>query len=270
MDGSVPPVFRKLVRRPIEDVAAALGPIAQAKRPLAALMTMTISLVGCWFLYVPIHELMHAGGCLAAGGSVTELQIAPQYGGPWLARWIPFVVSGGNYAGRLSGFETHGHDLTYLATDFAPYLLTILLGVPMIRLCAHRWRPVLLGVSVVVAMAPIYGLFGDYYEMGSTITTGLLTALRGDETIYMRSLRSDDLFALIGHLIQAPDSLGLRGTGQLILAVFVVMISFVLGTVLALETYALGGAFATLCSGRRGDACPCPSVNDSEETSRPL
>jgi len=55
-----------------------------------------------WWIYVPIHELLHAAACLLAGGEVTRLEIAPQYGGALLARIFPFVVSGGEYAGRLS------------------------------------------------------------------------------------------------------------------------------------------------------------------------
>ena len=42
-----------------------------------------------------LHELLHAAACLAAGGEVTRLEIAPQYGGGLMARVFPFVVSGG-------------------------------------------------------------------------------------------------------------------------------------------------------------------------------
>src|SRR5258705_6478487 len=80
--------------------------------PLAAL-----GLALGWWVYVPLHELLHAAACLVFGGSVTRLEIDGMYGGGLLARMLPFVVSGSQYAGRLSGFDTHGSDAIYLATD---------------------------------------------------------------------------------------------------------------------------------------------------------
>jgi hypothetical protein len=43
---------------------------------------------------------------------VWRLEIDPLYGGALLARWLPFVEAGGEYAGRLSGFDTAGSDAT--------------------------------------------------------------------------------------------------------------------------------------------------------------
>src|SRR5689334_18269176 len=56
---------------PFRDYAAALD--APAARGLAQWMFVAAAFVAAWFVYVPIHELLHAFGCLAAGGSVTRL-----------------------------------------------------------------------------------------------------------------------------------------------------------------------------------------------------
>ncbi|MDP9122753.1 MAG: hypothetical protein M3O15_15515, partial [Acidobacteriota bacterium] len=90
-----------------------------------------LGLAAGWWTYVPLHELLHAAACRAAGGTVTRLEIDPLYGGALLARVLPFVAAGrsGPYAGRLSGFDTHGSDLTYLATDLGPFILALLPGV---------------------------------------------------------------------------------------------------------------------------------------------
>jgi hypothetical protein len=96
-----------------------------------------------------------------------------------LAKVFPWVVTESKYAGRLSGFDTKGSDLIYLATDFGPFALTVLLGVPLMKLCTRRGRPVLLPIAIVLGLAPFYNLTGDYYEMGSIITTRLATVAFG-------------------------------------------------------------------------------------------
>jgi hypothetical protein len=161
--------------------------LAGGALPLALLALTTLA---GWFLYVPVHELMHALGCVATGGSVTELQIQPLYGGALLERVFPFVVAGGDYAGRLTGFDTGGSDLVFLATDAAPYALTVMGGFSLLRAGNRRRSPWLLGAGVVLLAAPLISLPGDYYEMGSILVSRLTGA--GD------LLRSDDLFALVG------------------------------------------------------------------------
>ena len=42
-----------------------------------ALALVGIGLALGWWLYVPLHELLHAAACLAFGGEVTRLEIAP-------------------------------------------------------------------------------------------------------------------------------------------------------------------------------------------------
>ena len=116
----------RLLFRPALDLLR--GEARCVRRPLD-LLALALGLAAGWFVYVPVHELLHAAGCATTGGTVTRLEIAPLYGGALLARIFPFVVPGGDYAGRLSGFDTRGNDLVYLATDLAPFVLTLLPGV---------------------------------------------------------------------------------------------------------------------------------------------
>jgi hypothetical protein len=243
--------MRTLLRKPVDDVVACLGHLADTRRPFVAMCFMLVALIATWFLYVPVHELLHVLGCVATGGSVTRLEIAPQYGGALLAHWLPFVVSGGEYAGRLSGFDTRGSDLIYLATVFAPFLLSIVLGVPLLRACAAKWRPGRFGMGVVVGLAPFYNLIGDYYEMGSIITTRALTMLRGGGPVTLIGIRSDDLFKLVGQLCLRPAELGLHGPGAIVAAAVLVGVSLSVGVALALTTYALGDLVAGMAMGRR-------------------
>jgi hypothetical protein len=169
--------FRDLLRgldRLLQDGAAAFGWIA-------------LGLVAGWWLYVPLHELLHAAGCVLAGGTVSRLEIDPLYGGGLLARIFPFVHSGSDYAGRLSGFDTRGSDLVYLATDLAPFLLTLFPGVWALRRAARRGKPLLWGASLPFALAPFLSITGDAYEIGSLAAVHLPPA-RG-----LRQLVGDDV-----------------------------------------------------------------------------
>jgi hypothetical protein len=209
-------------------------------RGLAGWSYVIGAFVAAWFVYVPAHELLHAFGCLAAGGDVTRLEIAPEYGGALLARVFPFVVSGSEYAGRLTGFDTHGSDVTYLVTVFAPYLLTILVGVPLLQRSVQRGvrpalRPWLFGASMPVAFAPFISLTGDYYEAGSIIVSRIAHAV--DSSLTPARWRSDDLLVL-------AEKLSAGGAGALDWAL--VAASFALGVVLALLTYHGGAFFAGL------------------------
>ena len=85
---------RDVLRRPLDDLLACIDGIARGARPQRALAATALALVVSWLVYVPVHELLHVLGCVAAGGSVSELQIAPVYGGALWARIFPFVVSG--------------------------------------------------------------------------------------------------------------------------------------------------------------------------------
>jgi hypothetical protein len=228
-----------------------------------------LSLIVSWVVYVPIHELLHALGCVVTGGEVTRLEIRWYYGGSLLAKTFPWVVSESEYAGRLSGFRTFGSDLVYLATDFGPFVLSVILGVPLLKLCTRRHRPILFPIAVVLGLAPFYNLPGDYYEMASIITTRASTPLarmshpkvepeiavdlevpcpeiEGSPTAGFRCLRSDDIFRLIEQLCTQPSKLGLQGPGDIRLAVPIILVSLAFAILLAFATYALGHYFAKL------------------------
>jgi len=186
-----------------------------------------------WWIYVPLHELLHAFGCLAAGGEVTRLEIDVLYGGALLASWIPWVVAGGEYAGRLSGFSTGGSDLVYLITDLAPYLLTLWPGLWAMRLGVRKGWGLLYGAMLPWALASFMSLTGDAYEIGSI----LLTRIPPWSSELMRDvIRGDDLFLLPARLRDA----GLAGTGWLGVA-----LAAILGAIWALAWWYLASSIAT-------------------------
>ncbi len=202
-----------------------------------AIATLALGLAAGWWLYVPLHELAHAFGCLAAGGEVTRLEIAPEYGAAWLARWLPFIAVGSDYAGQLTGFDTGGHDGVYLATVLAPYLLTLFPGVPVLLLCARRTGLAAsagFGASLPWALAPLLSLSGDYYEAGSILASraGAVLTDRGEFAI--ATWRSDDLFRLVTELSGRGALDGVNSAG--------IAAGLALGTVLALATLWLGMA----------------------------
>lgn len=165
------------------------GSDACLTRGVSGLVRVAGGLVLGWWLYVPVHELLHAWGCLLSGGEVTELEIQAKYGGAILAKLIPYVVAGGSYAGRLSGFSTGGSDLVYLATVAAPFLLTLFPGVWLLRRSARGRAGFWFGFSLPLALAPFLSVIGDSYEFGSILVTqvrpwsesGMLAGLRGDD-----------------------------------------------------------------------------------------
>jgi hypothetical protein len=198
---------------------------------MSALARVMVGLLAGWWIYVPLHELLHAVGCVAAGGTVWRLEVSPLYGGAWLARLFPFVVAGGDYAGRLAGFDTGGSDLVYLATDFAPFALTLLPGVWWLRRSARRGRPLAFGGSLPFALAPLLSLPGDAYEIGSILVTRLPPWTGAASPL----LRGDDV-ARVGTAVFAQA--GARGVVGFAAAMLV-------GVGWAVATYALGGRVAT-------------------------
>ena len=134
---------------------------------LRSVLLVGAGLLAGWWTYVPAHELLHALGCWAAGGEVARLEIDPIYGARWLAQLFPFVAPGGEYAGRLSGFDTHGSDWVYWMTDLAPFALALFPGFWWLRRSARAGRAVAFGASLPMAYAPLLSLTGDAYEMGS-------------------------------------------------------------------------------------------------------
>lgn len=155
----------ELVAGPFRELLHGLD--AVLRKGLRSLLLVGAGLVVGWWIYVPAHELLHAFGCWAAGGVVSRLEIDPLYGASWLAKLFPFVVPGGAYAGRLSGFDTRGSDWIYLATDLAPFLLALFPGFWWLRRAARCARPVVFGAALPAALAPLLSLSGDAYEIAS-------------------------------------------------------------------------------------------------------
>lgn len=211
------------VARPLTDLLRGLENVLAGR--VGRLAAVFIGLMLGWWVYVPIHELLHVGGCLATGGEVSELEIAPEYGGALWAKVFPFVVSGGDYAGRLSGFDDQGSLLVHLATVIAPYLLTILPGVWLMRWAANSGRPLVFGLSLPLALAPFLGLAGDAYEVGSLLLAEF--PAWADERLV-----GDDIVRVI-RAAPSRDALG-------------VSLGAMLGCLWAWATWALGAAVARL------------------------
>lgn len=211
------------------------------------LLLAALGLLAGWWVYVPTHELLHAAACRALGGEVTRLEIDRLYGGALIARALPFVVPASEYAGRLSGFDTHGSDLVYLATDLGPFLLTLFPGVWALRRAAAARNAALFGAALPFALAPFLSLGGDAYEIGAILATRLppwtAPALRS-------LLRGDDLGKKLGELASVP---GAPWGGALL--------ALLLGTLWAFLTYGLGGAVALALGQQavRPTASPSPS-----------
>ncbi len=213
--------FRAFFTRPVSAVVTGLENCLDSG--VRGLLLIAAGLIAGWWLYVPVHELSHALACLATGGAVSRLEIDPLYGGALLERVFPFVAAGGDYAGRLSGFDTGGSDLVYLATDLGPFLWTLLPGVWALRVASRRRLPVAYGASLPFALAPFLSLTGDAYEIGSILTTWL------PPWSGLEMLRGDDVFRLAPQLAQLDSA----PWGGFVLA-------FMLGVIWALSTYACG------------------------------
>ena len=226
-----------LLRLPLDDYLAALEVLLRGSRAWLCGAVALIAAAVAWWIYLPAHELLHAFGCLAGGGTVTRLEIDAMYGAAWLQRIFPFITVGSRYAGQLTGFDTHGNDLTYLLTDALPYALTVLIGVPMLRAAARRppgpGQAALFGAALPVAFAPFISLAGDFYEMGSIVVSRVAAALGSG--LPLERWRSDDLMLLIDRVReQDPGALDVIG----------VTVSALLGIALAFLTYALGVAWS--------------------------
>ena len=231
----------RIVAQPLHDWLDALEACVRGGgRPAIAIIAA--SLLVTWWLYVPLHELGHAWGCVLTGGRVTRLEIAEIYGAAWLARVFPFVTVGSEYAGRLSGFDIRGSDLIYLATCALPFALTVFVGVPLLRAVprARGWRrPIMLGAAIPIAFAPFVSLPGDYYEMGSILVSRVVAFVV--PTFAVERWRSDDLVKLVGTL--APDARASDAVG--------VTASLLVGVALAFATYWAGVMVSVAVARRR-------------------
>lgn len=193
-----------------------------------------------WWGYVPVHEIFHAWGCLIGGGEVSQLDLSPVYGAVFLKNIFPFIHVGSEYAGRLTGFNTHNSDLIYLLTVFFPYIITILIGIPLL-MSVKTGRTSLniscikFGVALPIAYSPFISITGDYYEIGSIILTRLISFLL--PSFQVDRWRSDDLFKLVENLFFSNNSFK---SGDVI----GVVLSFLLGIILIFATYWTGRLWA--------------------------
>ncbi|GEM_PF-556012 len=296
--------MRNFFRQPFLDVLAALEQLAGAGAPppradagntetgaprtkpragdsrgARVLVVPFVTLVVTWFVYVPIHELLHVLGCVATGGTVTRLELSARYGANLLSKVFPFVVSGSDYAGQLKGFDTHGSDLCYLATDFLPFVLSILIGVPLVKLAGRGRRPIVFGMAIVLGLAPFYNLSGDYFEMASIITTRSMATVTGggtspgggsavgetvehamDKVHALEKLRSDDVFRLLSDFTNHPEKLGLETLRSKFVAVGLIAVSAALAVVLSFGTYWAGHVLCRLLQPRPRGAPPLPAA----------
>ena len=222
--------LRRLIEQPVTDTARGLDRCLDGGAK--GLAWIALGLAVGWWIYVPCHELLHAAGCVLAGGEVTRLEISGIHGGGLLQRLAPFVAVGEGHAGRLSGFDTRGSDLTYLATDLAPFVLTLIPGVFALRAAGAGARPFLFGLALPIGLAPFLSATGDAYEIGAILVTRLGPWSAGGMPML---LRGDDLFERAARV--SVDG-GLRAWSGLGLALG-------LGFAWAMATYLVGGAIAT-------------------------
>jgi hypothetical protein len=233
--------FSSLLTLPFYDFIAALETCIQKYSIVNLIVLILAFIVSCW-AYVPIHELGHALGCILGSGTVTRLEIAPMYGASLLKEIFPFVSVGSEYAGQLTGFDSHGSDLTYLLTIILPFVLTILVGVPLIKYAASLtshplFSCLILGLAIPIAYAPFISITGDYYEMGS-IMISRFKAL-WSPGVELERWRSDDLIKLVKELFFRANS---SGIGDMI----GVTTSFLLGLILSFITYWTGALWSRL------------------------
>jgi hypothetical protein len=164
-------------------------------RPGFRLALIAVFAVGTWWLYVPLHELAHAGACLSCGGEVRRMTLAPRYGGSIAARLFDWIDDETPYAGQLADFTTGGSDLCYLWLVLAPFAATPLAR-PLLRRAARRRGAAAFAVGMVLALMPVMNIPGDFYEAGSIV----VTRAAADALPDAGALRSDDLPALLGRL----------------------------------------------------------------------
>ncbi len=215
--------FLKIITAPGRSFLRLYETTLNRKPATPTLLWLALGMALGWWLYVPIHELLHAGGCYLGGGTVSELEIKTIYGGGFLKTIFPFVTSGGAYAGRLTGFDTKGSDLCYLLTVFLPFILTLPALMLMEKSCRLK-SAFFFGFLLPAFMAPVISLSGDFLELGGIF----LYQIWPDATPTTRLLISDDLFRLFGEISRNQN--GLQATSGNYIFVF---FSLLIGTFLA-------------------------------------
>ena len=204
---------------------------------------LVLVVAATWWVTVPVHELLHAAGCVLCGGSVETLNIQAVYGGGLLEKLFPFVRSGGDYAGQLVGFDTGGSDVCYFVTSVFPFVLTVFFGVPLLVLASRKGSTLLHGVGFVQAVLPVVALPGDFYELGSIVVTRLMGLSSGSAGA--RIVRGDDFFLVLDEYARAAPSAGLPSFPLPVLA------SAVLGVVFCFVVLDLSLLAAAVFRGRK-------------------
>ena len=235
-------IISAIMLQPARDYFFALDSCIHGSYLLNSILIF-LFLLFSWWIYVPVHELFHALGCFIGGGNVSRLELSPIYGAAVLKKIFPFISVGSAYAGQLKEFDTFGSDSGYLLTVFFPYILTVIVGLPLLKSVSpgskspHLLNCIKFGIAIPFAYAPFISVTGDYYEMGSIIISKSVSLVfHGFEPHYWRS---DDLIALVrslffsGHSVKIEDIAGLSA-------------GFLLGIALIYATYWLGILFSTL------------------------
>ena len=235
-------IISAIMLQPARDYFFALDSCIHGSYLLNSILIF-LFLLFSWWIYVPVHELFHALGCFIGGGNVSRLELSPVYGAAVLKKIFPFISVGSAYAGQLKEFDTFGSDSGYLLTVFFPYILTVIIGLPLLKSVSSgpqtsRWlNCIKFGIAVPFAYAPFISVTGDYYEMGSiVISKSVSQVFHGFEPHYWRS---DDLITLVrrlffsGHFVKIGDIAGLSA-------------AFMLGITLIYATYWLGILFSKL------------------------
>ena len=206
---------------------------------IKGLLSVLVGMLVGWWIYIPFHELMHAFACMATGGEVTRLEVDTMYGGALLAKVFPWVYAGSDYAGQLTGFDTGGSDLVYLATDFGPFILTLFPAVWLMRRFGQAGAGLPFGLVLPFALAPFLSITGDAYEIGSILVTQVPPWSSRELT---EILRGDDLFLKAEQIQEAA----VQPWGGYSLAVAI-------GVVWAFGTYAVGAAIASALTRDKGE-----------------
>jgi len=116
----------------------------------------------------------------------------------------------------------------------------MLIGVPLLKSAKYSnsfYACVKLGISIPIAFAPFFSIIGDYYEMGSILTSRIFHLF--DPAIDINRWRSDDIFNLINKMF-------VSGSYGAILDIFGITTSLFLGIILAFLIYYLGHLWSRL------------------------
>ncbi len=171
-----------------------LEAVLAGPRPLARLLLVAFLAAITWWVYVPLHELAHAGACVSCGGEVRRMTLAPIYGGSVAARHFDWVDDDTPYAGQLADFSP-GSDPCYFWLVLAPFVVTPLAR-PLLRRSARRRGAIPFVIGTVLALMPLASVPGDFYEASSIVVTRMVGSFLPD----VSRLRSDDLVALVSRL----------------------------------------------------------------------